>query len=653
MIVYPHVITIFSEKGGVGKTTTSLELAKFLQTNEFTVFLFDLDITGTNISLSGIEKYYSNIHSNINIIKNKNRPINLLEIFENYINDNVRKNYQPNLGNFKHSVKKNYINIIGSSIFNDIGKVIFEPDILYDSIHTLIFIEFLKEIYENLKKICKNEKIVIIFDTSSGYTGLNNEIQEWLTDLGSNIGKFLIVSSLDNQDLINNYHLLKRINQKAENKYHAYLSYLKVKNNQIDEDLENDIEKITANNEQFDYYYRLITNLVIPPIDNWSSNSSSTSKFLGWIINRVPLEIKTGLHKITFNENLNDPNILNIISKNYQINQDLMISNDVILSNQFIPAKINESEMISRIIDMSNFIKNKMDDQSIGEQMSLLDSYFINLNSIKQKNEVVKGYANSIFNTADILLSQTIEHLKFNGFGSIADFISPKWKPSYIIDLYNAIISEFEDKNFNGELFEPFNPIRFNPTQEISIRNEIIKAISFIIYNRDTYVSRRHNNFHRDELLKRIIDFQEKHYLQSKFYKNNAISNEDLASFLANDKISLKEYSLLDEHFRDNYPYQIFNKKYKLLSQIESRYLTLDKDVHFILSLIKFLIERTNYEKKIVIPIDPIIIDDIIVNKTETYLNDDEMMKRIKIKSQNIEFTQIFQKLLKEWEVYQ
>jgi len=53
---------------------------------------------------------------------------------------------------------------------------------------------------------CSNEistekKLVVIIDNAPGYSGLEPVVEDWLTDLGPQRGKFLIVSSIDTQDL--------------------------------------------------------------------------------------------------------------------------------------------------------------------------------------------------------------------------------------------------------------------------------------------------------------------------------------------------------------------------------------------------------------------------------------------------------------------
>ena len=72
--------SIESRKGGVGKTTIALNLAKVILDREEPVLLLDCDITGTSISEPALNSPLWNNETNV-IKDTEDKPINLLGYF--------------------------------------------------------------------------------------------------------------------------------------------------------------------------------------------------------------------------------------------------------------------------------------------------------------------------------------------------------------------------------------------------------------------------------------------------------------------------------------------------------------------------------------------------------------------------------------------
>lgn len=93
------------------------------------------------------------------------------------------------------------IHLIGSEIYDTDGKLIIDPRDLMDDIHSYWFLDLLKSI---IKKFCEATQQVnkaIVLDNSPGYVGIGRSVREWLTSKEVMNAKFVLVSSLDEQDV--------------------------------------------------------------------------------------------------------------------------------------------------------------------------------------------------------------------------------------------------------------------------------------------------------------------------------------------------------------------------------------------------------------------------------------------------------------------
>ena len=68
-----YVFSIEYRKGGVGKTTAALNLAKVLLDWKFEVLFLDVDITGTNVSDALDSPFWNTICYNVKAGKKQNR----------------------------------------------------------------------------------------------------------------------------------------------------------------------------------------------------------------------------------------------------------------------------------------------------------------------------------------------------------------------------------------------------------------------------------------------------------------------------------------------------------------------------------------------------------------------------------------------------
>lgn len=185
------IISVESKKGGVGKTTIALNVASLLQEKGYIVLLLDCDITGTSTSESVPHSdYWSGRITSLNF--------NLIDLFDKQVLSG-KKDFVDSL--FMGRNDDDNVLLIGSDIYDKNSKLILDPRLLMDELHSYWFIEMLKLIVDTFEKYHEGKPTVVVIDNSPGYIGVSKSIREWLCSLGPEFGKFLLVSSLDIQDV--------------------------------------------------------------------------------------------------------------------------------------------------------------------------------------------------------------------------------------------------------------------------------------------------------------------------------------------------------------------------------------------------------------------------------------------------------------------
>ena len=215
-------ISIESRKGGVGKTTTALSLAEALLSFGYRVLIVDMDIVGTTIDTSFITAHRDLIHE----VELRGHVVNLVRLFKDLYmaGENIpsfAKEDEHRNNAFTYCVKK--CKLIGSNIYDktDGTTPLEDPRILYDAYHSYWLLEFVKGISNSFAKAAdKDTKVAIILDNSPGFSSIENSIHDYLTDLGPEEGKVLLVSTIDPQDITacrqSKSIIEKRFNDKVE-----------------------------------------------------------------------------------------------------------------------------------------------------------------------------------------------------------------------------------------------------------------------------------------------------------------------------------------------------------------------------------------------------------------------------------------------------
>lgn len=190
------IYSVESRKGGVGKTTIALNLAKALVEKKYDVLLIDCDITGTPITKAAEHSMYwmNDVWAGFEA----QEPMNLIDFYENkyLLEDKDSEVLANQLG-----YHKGRIHLLGSDIYNKDGELVIDPRDLMDEQHCYWFVEMIKELAESFCKQSELPEKAVILDNSPGYVGIGRSIRGWMVKVGPERAKFVLVSSLDEQDI--------------------------------------------------------------------------------------------------------------------------------------------------------------------------------------------------------------------------------------------------------------------------------------------------------------------------------------------------------------------------------------------------------------------------------------------------------------------
>jgi hypothetical protein len=235
-----NLYSIQSSKGGVGKTTIALNLAKSLQKNGSVSFIFDLDLCGTSISDMMIrkvsqERLFGDIKVT-NLLYRKmvkdNTPEDLLGAFISYVSYNLEQNPLQQIEKKIEALKIpqvfSEVILLPSGTFSQttLASQNESQHLLFNEIHAGWFCDFIFKIIERIENAKVFENVVngreqftinIIFDNAPGWSALRPLVETKIIEGHYDQYKFIFVSSPDEMDIRAS---VKRI-------YDLYIDYLR------------------------------------------------------------------------------------------------------------------------------------------------------------------------------------------------------------------------------------------------------------------------------------------------------------------------------------------------------------------------------------------------------------------------------------------
>lgn len=276
-----RLYSIESRKGGVGKTTIALNLAKVLL-RKGPVLLLDCDITGTSIAEPASKSIYWRDATNV-LMEDGGTPRNLLGYFlSNYIRGNADMNtFIP-----QDKLFSTKINVIGSQIYGPSPKSIVDTRLLMDEIHSFWLMEYIKSIIKIFvaRFEDKGKPIHIIIDNSPGYVGFCQTLHQYMLDLGPETAKYLMVSSVDAQDLQACISASREIETAIDSRFRLTAYY-----NRLKDGGEKNMDNETLINEAPEcrkFFIKLSKDESL--LSAYSGEKMAVTQYLSLVLNRVP-----------------------------------------------------------------------------------------------------------------------------------------------------------------------------------------------------------------------------------------------------------------------------------------------------------------------------------------------------------------------------
>ncbi|MDD5529519.1 MAG: P-loop NTPase [bacterium] len=673
------VISVESRKGGVGKTTAALCMARLLLQNNYKVLFLDLDITGTNAADFESSLFWK---ENIFIIQEPTKqktsqPVNLIELFDNtFMSGKPIPPFTMEKSCEDLQIDPTKVNIIGSQIYKINSKTdisIEHPGILFDDLYSFWLLEFIKRIIKNFVNISKFKKVAIILDNSPGYVGISPAIQEWLTDCGPDYSKFLFVTSLDPQDLHACGEATKSIHKLYQEKWDTRSIFINMSNKSKGKG-KNSI--IIKNKRQEAFFMRLATNFDSLPFyeDSLRQNTKGQifcehpSQYISTIINRVPRAIKTG--DLAYNKSILAQLLFE--GENEQVNREKMIFYDEYLEHQFFSQYLQQKRRIS------NGRFHKLIDTFETSERELRKVYR-NENKLTSPFEIDiehYGYFKQLATTNNIIIHALTE-FDNAGLKYLSNLIHDEWLPTSIVPKFRRALedmlreSEFpyfdssatDWNNYQTHIFREDFRKHLHHIPEVEIENKQIADKFINLLSNIVFLSLPmhlwHSPFQKElfELFTAVIIFEIKHWVKR---EEKYTEKFNIARFLAQESISEKEMDMLGEyrflrHYRMREENVSFVDFYKVCTSTQARLIDFREDSIFLLRLFHGMITYNEKGKEkgesVLFPFVKGIAEDVIVNKSVSHEEEqNRIAKAFQAAEYFKEFNAALKGVLKKWE---
>lgn len=271
--------SIESRKGGVGKTTIAMNLGKQLLKSG-PVLLLDCDITGTSISDPASNSVYWKDEANV-LKYEDGTPYNLLGYFlDTYVKGGgVTEDFTK-----EGMLQERKINVIGSQLYAPTSRSIADTRVLMDEIHSFWLMEFVNQLISVFEKKFEEKEVHIIVDNSPGYVGFCQALHQTMLKLGPTRAKYLMVSSIDEQDLKSSIYACSEISNQINDRIKIAQYYKsQIENQQTSADV------AVMINEDADlkrFYFSLMEDSRL--LESYTEKQFTAKDYLAIVLNKVP-----------------------------------------------------------------------------------------------------------------------------------------------------------------------------------------------------------------------------------------------------------------------------------------------------------------------------------------------------------------------------
>ena len=716
------IVSVESRKGGVGKTTAALCLARILRKGDYAVLFLDMDVTGTNAANIAESPFWA---GELHVIQEEDRgdagsnarplPVNLLTLFDQcFMAGKAIPAFtlqSSDAVGMRFDIDK--VNVLGSQIYqtekrnnqnNTNGTTCIErPGILFDDLHTLWLLEFVKQVVGNFARVVgrhKAAKVAVVLDNSPGYVGIAPAIHEWLTDCGPRHGKFLTVTSLDAQDLCACGQAIDALHDLYTNKWKTSRLFVEAGKQGIG---------IHVGRDQESFFMRLATSAngscgVGDPLtfyrnagprrasgkqgESGQAFCNAPTKYQAAIVNRVPRAVKAGRLVYEFPTALMHGNnaLGQLLDGNdrLQPSRDRMVSYDEYIENQFLLQSLNRGRRRSER-RLHHIIESlRMAEAQLRHEAH--DSGEDRIGLFAMDAEHHARLRAQLARASDIV-SRARSAVDDAGLGHLARLVRDEWLPGSIIPDFRSALSgllrESDVPYFDMVPFE-FDPGPVNPeAQEFiaTLKRDILMELSHSPVHKRTSLhgktvellagvlsgivglsltSRHWHSPLRDEVVglsAMVLAIELNHWAKRGAGRSAKVS---VQRFLAQESATLgelhKDTELLgnSRFFRHHIMREGdagFAHFYRACTSAQARLIDFTADSRFLLQLLQFMV-KSEMERGALFPFVRGIVEDVIADKTLSHEDAPSKMARALQTAEYFrEFDGVLHKVLKDWGV--
>lgn len=700
------IVSVESRKGGVGKTTAALNLARLLHQRQYAVLFLDVDITGTDAADALDSPFWKDITHVVRHADKEGHPLaNLLQLFQSRFMTGkgiARFSFESGGQVPTLTIEQDRINVLGSQIYdlcsskpNGRTRVICKPSILFDELHAFWFIEFLQGIcadFINVVTASNPDRLVaVIIDNSPGYVGIAPAIQEWLTDLGPRRGKFLTVASLDKQDLASCGTAVHGLHTLFTQKWNTSRKFVRATSC-------NDKSSINLEQDEQAFFLRLAECQTPSSTSNNVTGNSNTftgselafyrgqensfpkspASYLGLLINRVPRLVKRGTYQYDRDEvgmllhRSGSDVVRNLLGDNRGDYRQWMVTYDEYIEYQFIQSMISRrnGRRSHRQHYAEEVMERLMKRRPIPPDEPIQEVLRSGREWMPPALDHLRRYVHELHN---ITLSG-IRLLEQQGFAHLTRLIQDEWLPGNILqDFRNAMRELLLDSDFPHFEFVPWEddtgPINPEATEFMERLPHIIKrhivespvplklveqfvpslaAVVGLSLGSPMWHSPLIKEF--GGLFAVIATAEATHWA---YREDHARSEISMQRFLASDSLTKKDV----EEFRFKFHLHprwneegCVSRLYSACASAQARLLDLRQDTEFLVYLMRRLVKEEMRDAP-VLPYVRGVAENVIVKKAVSHeAGHRQIAKGFSSAQYMDEFSAVLERILKRWE---